>query len=158
MVERILEIWRTHEDINRLLLTRLPDNAFFALTLLKNGLPSKGRNVAKVFAPVHELRCSHLTRAFLPGVPRFEPGAEPTREQLIEAFTAASSAVESRLAVIINGNERIKDRDGLVLLGYLMTHEAHHRGQILLACKQSAIRMPEEFRWDIWSHWFRPAF
>ncbi len=158
MVDQVLEVWRTHEEINRLFLTRLPDEAFPALTLLKNGQPSKGRNVARVFAHVHEVRRSRLTRAFLAGVPRFGSGVAPTRQQLIEAFTISSPAVEGRLTAIINGNERIKDRNGLVLLGYLMTHEAHHRGQILLACKQSAIRIPEEFRWDIWSHWFRPAF
>ena len=97
MTDGLLEVWRTHEEINRLFLTRLPDQAFDALTLLKNGQLSKGRNVARVFAHLQEVRCSHLTRQFLPGVPRFENGSAPSRQELITAFEVASPAVEKRL-------------------------------------------------------------
>ena len=45
MLAALLEMWRTHDEINLYLLRHIPDDGFRACTLLKNGQPSKGRNV-----------------------------------------------------------------------------------------------------------------
>jgi uncharacterized damage-inducible protein DinB len=155
-IDDLIEVWRVHEDINIFLIANIPAEGFAAVPLLKTGKPSTGRTVSRVFAHLHGVRVAHIGREFLKGVPRFETGASPGREELLAAFRASGRGIEQRLAAILERGERIKERPGAVLLGYMITHEAQHRGQILLALKQSGIRIPEEARFGIWEHWFRP--
>ena len=156
MTEALLEMWRVHDEINLFLLQKLPEEAFEATTLLRNGQYSKGRNVAQVFAHMHNVRRQNIGREFLAGVPKFEYADQPARGELVEAFTASGRGIAKRLERLMETGEQKKERPGIVLLGYLISHDSHHRGQILLACKQSGARTPEEAKFGIWEHWLRP--
>ncbi len=156
MKDGLLELWRVHDEITLFLLRNLPDDAFEASTLLKNGQFSKGRNVAQMFAHMHNLRRMHIGREFLAGVPKFEYADEPSREELIAAFVASGQGIAKRLARIIETGESKTERPGILLLGLLVAHDSHHRAAILLACKQSGVRVPEEAKFGIWEHWLKP--
>jgi uncharacterized damage-inducible protein DinB len=156
MLDDVLEMWRTHDEINFYLLRHIPDDGFGACTLLKNGQPSKGRNVARMFRHMHEARRQHVGREFLTGIPHFEDDAEPSRDELLDAFMKCSKGIEQRLARIVEERSPGKGRPALVVLGAMISHDSHHRGQIVLALKQSGVRIPEQVKFGIWMHWGKP--
>lgn len=159
MIDDILEAWRVHNNVNIYLLERIPEAGFKAVTLLKNGQPSTGRNVAKVFAHMLEVRIGKIPKAFLRDLPPMEAEDALSRDGLIAAFEASGRAFEALLPLSLTKDARIKNpkRTGMLLFAYLIAHESHHRGQIMLALKQSGTPFREERPFGMWTMWFDPA-
>jgi uncharacterized damage-inducible protein DinB len=157
MIETVLETWRVHDDLNFFLLRRISEAGMRAVTLLKNGQPSTGRDVARVFAHIHNVRVSHVPKGFQGSARLFENGVTPSKSELEEALRASGSALAELLRASLERDPRVKnyDRTGIRLLGYLISHESHHRGQVMLALKQSGVRLPEDVRFGLWTTWLK---
>jgi uncharacterized damage-inducible protein DinB len=151
MIEQLVESWQINHRVTLRLLNALSDDALRA-TLATRG----GRNIARQIAHVHEVRLtfaeitSQTNR--LGKLPHFAKGETPTKKQLKAALEASSKAVETtiREAWANNGKTPGFRRGLMPLVGYLIAHESHHRGSMLLTLKQTGHKLSDELKWGLW--------
>ncbi len=154
MRDQLLEAWRTNCRINLYLLEHISDEGL-ACTLSTRG----GRDVARQFAHLHDVRVWHLearAKELAAGLPKFgKKGSKwsPPRDELIEALTASGTAIETFLGDVFDGipKRRGFKRGIFTSLSYFVAHESHHRGNILLTIKQCGHNIDADSRYAIWA-------
>ncbi len=157
LIEQILHTWRVNNAINLELLRAIPPKGFLAVPLA-----SRGRTVADQFAHMNNTRVGWLTHNKVKlgksgkRFPSSKNRPAPGRAQLLAVFRSSGDAVEAFVKEKLEQGAAVRMFKGKPVrwLGYLISHESHHRGQILLALKQNGLRLPEKVALGtLWGTW-----
>ncbi|MEO0895418.1 MAG: DinB family protein [Bacteroidota bacterium] len=144
----ILDAWERHNRILLYLIDYLPENG------LDLAFGEKGKRIGSHFAHIHTVRRMWL-QASAPEL--WEQTYAIDNKQLNyrpyikEALNSSSAAICELLRMALE-NDRIK---GFKLgpenfFAYLLSHESHHQGQIIMTLRLVGVELAEEIAFGLW--------
>ncbi len=147
--KQILDTWDIHDRINLYLLDAIDPAALGSVSA------SKGRNVGEQFAHLHNVRLMWLKVAapdLLEGLDKIERELAPDKKLLRKSLIASGAAIKTLIGKSLATDGKIKNfkPHASAFLGYLISHESHHRGQIMLSLKQAGHRLDKKIQYGIW--------
>ena len=149
-------IFAANERMNQLLLEHLDPAAWRAKPA------GQVRRIAAIFSHVHNVRTKWL-RLNAPHLrtPALLQHAHCTVEQARAALAESAAGCEQMLAEALGGNGTITAfrRDGWAkpwplgpeMLCYMLMHEAHHRGQVMMLAHQLGCSLPAAVGARLWN-------
>jgi uncharacterized damage-inducible protein DinB len=148
MDEQLIETWNIHDRINTYLLDAIPGEALGA------ALGPKHRTVYPLFAHVHSVRLLWLKSAapeLLAGLTKLE-GDTGDKAALAGALASSGRAVEALLRKSVAAGGKVKGFKPHVVafVGYLISHESHHRGQIGWTLKNTGHPLSQKTAYGLW--------
>jgi uncharacterized damage-inducible protein DinB len=144
--EALLAAFDTNERINHYLIDNLPEAAWRA-----NPPNGKGRDVASIVAHMHNVRVMWL-KAVKGKIPEQLDRNTVTPSQARQALDQSRAALKEVLKASMESDGRIKGfrPDVAGFFGYLIAHDAHHRGQITMLARQVGHPIPQKAMFGMW--------
>lgn len=143
----LAESWMVNERVNQLLLGAIDEKD---LAVTHN---SRARNIGDQFGHLHNARLLWLESsapALAKGLSKYEKGTAG-KKMLREMLGASAEAMAELLAKMENeGKPKGGKRGANNFFAYVIAHEAHHRGQIIVHLKYAGITLPKETGYGLW--------
>jgi uncharacterized damage-inducible protein DinB len=141
------EAWEMNEGMNRCLLDEIGADGLSAC------YAPRARSVRRVFVHIHNMRLHWLGALAhdAPQLARLKSREAHDVETLRTALTASGAAIITWLCSIAKKeNVKIFEHSPMSLLSFMIAHEAHHRGQIIVAMRLAGKPLARETILDLW--------
>jgi len=155
--QALLETYAVNDRMNQLILQHLDPRAWRAKPPGRNA-----RTVAAIFAHMHNIRRKWL-RLSAPHLklPAQLDRTRCTQHQARTALAVSASRCSEMLAEALGrpaGRVKQFRRDGwarpwpagAAMFGYMVVHDAHHRGQVCMLAHQLGFRLPMKAAYTLW--------
>lgn len=145
----LLEAYAVNERLNQYLLENLDDPAW-------NAEPpgGKGRTIAGIAAHMHNVRHMWLAVAAKgKPLPDKLDRATVSRKEAMQALAKSAECCASLLSDALDHPEgKVKGfrPDVVGMFGYLLSHDAHHRGQICTLARQAGHPLTKQATFGMW--------
>jgi len=144
----LLVAFDTNDRINQYLLENLPTAAW------RSEPPDgKGRAIAAIVAHMHNVRVMWLKAAAKGSkIPDQLDRHSVTVTQAAKALDQSREALATVLKTALESDGRIKGfkPDVAGFFGYVIAHDAHHRGQICMLARQLGHPLPQKAMFGMW--------
>ncbi len=139
--------FQTNNRINLYLIENLPAPAW-----REKPSDGKGRTIAAIVAHLHNVRVMWLKAAKSEEIPEQLDRASVTPAQATRGLEISNRALESIITRAMESDGRIKNfrPDVAGFIGYLIAHDAHHRGQITMLARQLGHPLPQKAMFGMW--------
>jgi uncharacterized damage-inducible protein DinB len=145
----LIETWQIHDRINLYILDAVDPAS------LESHSASKGRSVGEQFAHIHNVRLMWLKASapdLLKGLAKVESDQAKDKKLLRNSLVDSGAAIGNLLAKSLEADGKVKGfkPHAAAFLGYLISHESHHRGQIALTLKQAGKPLDKKIGFGMW--------
>ena len=149
MPNPLIETWNIHNRINLYLLDAIDKSS------LASHSASKGRSVGEQFAHIHNVRLMWLKSAapeLLKSLQKIEAEQAQDKTLLRSSLVNSGKEIVTLLETSLESGGKIKGfkPHAQAFVGYLISHESHHRGQIALSLKQSGKPLDKKIAYGLW--------
>lgn len=145
----LIETWNIHNRIHLYLLDAIKPEALAGVSL------NKGRSAGQVLAHIHNVRLDWLKPSgaeWLQGLSKIEKKESEDKARLKKCLKESGAAMAALIGSSSASNGKIKGFKPHVtaFVGYLISHESYHRGEIGIILAQSGNPLDIKTAYGMW--------